>query len=182
MKYLTILLLLCSTSFAQEVTKEREILGGSITEHYFPAGRQHFITKLGDDGKLIYNPMLGVRTVEHDSDYSYTSKSYFVGNNSIAKPMAGFVYSSGFKVDNWQVGALVGAYAQDARPFYDRNIQLFYLVIPIQPVVDSGLAITPLIGVELNYKIKLSEHTHFIWMNVITPVLYNTNIGIGWDI
>lgn len=176
-----LLIVFSSLSFAEE-TKEREILGGSITEHFFSAGKEHFITNIGDDGKLIYNLMLGLRTVTHDSDYSYTSKSYFIGNNSIAKPMAGAVYSTGYEVNHWQVGVLAGAYAQDVRPFYDRNIQLFYLVIPIQPVVDSGFGITPLVGLEANYKINLSQHTHFIWMNIVTPVLYTTSIGIGWDI
>lgn len=156
-----------------------ELMGGSITEHFIaPRGTTYFINKIGDNGKLIYNSLLGVRFVSEDGDWVDHAKTYytvalFTGDNSVGQTMTGGYGSYGYKVFHnlVYIGGALGAYTQ---PVSETNPTTLY-----DKVLNSG--ITPIMGIELDIKVPVTEQTYLKLHNLITPILSNSSIGLGYS-
>ena len=169
---LIFLFLLCCQAYADESI---ELLGGSITWHTPLNGSNDGANtnKLSKDGSLIDNPLFGVRLTD-TKGIAYDSVAVFGGENSIGKQMGGAMYSTGYVVNKWDVGLVVGAYLQNTNDFYNSGLQ------PFRVGTEGPNDICPIIGAEFNYKIDLSDNMYLKINNVITPVITNNSLSLGY--
>lgn len=172
---LFLILLLSSKAHAED--HYREVLAGGLTYHVFDPDNVSEVNsnKISKDGRLIANPLLGYRSVDTDG-LDYTSMLSFVGVNSINQPIFGAAASIGIAGDFGRIGFIGGAYMQDNRKFLDKGVQPFTLI------PGSGWGPTPLLGVEYIHKIDLSNKTYLMLNTLISPIILNASIGIGWRI
>lgn len=151
-----------------------ESLFGSITQHFDSGGSDHFRTKLNKSGTLIFNPMYGVK-VFNEHEIMYTSITGFVGNNSVGRLMVGGTYSLGAKVlsDHVMLGGVVGMYGQSDSGFRKSGV----IINNTPKIGDTSLI--PIVGAELNFKLKLTDEVYIKQNNIVTPMLYNANLSLG---
>lgn len=173
MTKLLLLLLLCGPVFAKT---EKEIGFGSFSYHLLgdSVSFSQLENKVSSDGRLISNGMVSFKStsVQHRE---YTSDAIFAGQNSVAKPMAGYMAARGaYASENLQLGFVYGFYIQDNREFLNRNI-----VNPFSLFQSSKINIVPVVGAEINYKINITQK-HFIKINnIITPAVTNHTVSFG---
>lgn len=171
MKYLIVLLLILTNAAKADTM---ELVAGSITEHFIaPYGTEWFTRKLGDRGKLIYNPLYALRYTKEYKDY-YKTVSIFYGNNSIGYPMMGGTFSYGWKAlkDHLYYGGVIGAYYQE--------IGLDNPTSFMDKIINTGMV--PVLGVEINGKINIGFESFLKVNNLITPILSSTSISFGINI
>lgn len=145
MKLFIILLFSISNCFA-------DIHVGSITEHLFTnkSVSEKFENKIGDQGRLIINPVL---------EYEYKNNNFFIGLNSIGKPMFG--YRKNWDLYEYKIIDLkftTGLYYQNFNHFKDRNIN-----------VIGYENLTPMIGLDL----KIYNKAGFIISPFLIIFYYN---------
>ena len=145
-----------------------EVLTGGITYHLFmnPEISAQFSNKLNGDGSLIFNQLYGLKYTKQD-DIFYSSYSLFGGNNSIAEPMGGALYSFGIEVDHIDLGIAAGGYLQDASLFQQRGI--------------DTTSFMPILGFECNYKIDVGRKYFVKINNLLSVLMYNLSASIGKD-
>lgn len=152
-----------------------EVVTGGITYHIIDDGssikNDH---KLSDDGRLIVNPLLGVN-YSHTSDMFYQSYATFLGKNSIDETMYGFLLQSGLEADNKQLGLVAGAYFEGNRQFVAKGMQPFRLG------TSNGTDVIPLLGIAFNYKIMLTDRVFMRLNNIMTPIVFNSNVSLGLE-
>lgn len=152
-----------------------EVVGGSLTYHLIDySNAVQYSNKLSNDGRLIDNPILGIQYVK-ESRLTYESIGVFTGENSIGKDILGLKLSTGEKMSNLYLGVVIGAYEQSTKSFRDKNI------VPFQVGQVGDVGIVPLVGVELNYKIKVANKIYVKINNVVTPILTNSTISLGFS-
>src|ERR1019366_4965849 len=95
------------------------------------------------------------------------------GSNSVGKQMAGFLYTEGIEISGLQVGITYGGYEQESK-YYDNLGLNSFRVVNI-----SGIDLVPVLGLQVNYKIKLSDDYYLKLNNLIDPVLFNTTLSFG---
>lgn len=176
-KLILILIVVFLCSFSKADTTSYEVVGGSITEHLVlgPNDPQAaFQTKIGDGGKLIYNPLYGIRTVT-ENDSRYYSFAGFAGDNSIGEPMYGGMASAGIKVldQHLYLGGVFGTYGQSDSSYLQSGD------IPFKWGMIGDTDIVPIVGIEANVKINLSDSTYLKLNNLVTPILTNTSLSFG---
>ncbi len=164
-------MLILTTSAYAEV----EVLGGGLTYHLIDNGAaQSFSHKLSNDGRLIANPSYGLTIYGHQ-DIFFKAVTVFAGENSVGSGMAGAMYSEGVEVGHAEVGLALGGYAQDSKSFTDLGIHSFRLTS------IKGLDLVPLVGVVLNYRVPLSDKVYIKLNNLISPVITNTSLSLGYN-
>jgi hypothetical protein len=146
-----------------------ELITGGITYHLLsdPSVTSQFSNKLNSDGSLIANALYGVKYTSYN-EIIYSSYTLFGGANSIGAPMGGAIYSYGVELDRLDVGFVGGGYFQDSSLFLARGIETTNFM--------------PLLGVEVNYKIPLSEKTFIKINNLISVLVYNLSCSIGMNL
>lgn len=153
-----------------------EVLGGSLTYHLYNPGdiADRFNYKVNSDGTLISNPLVSFRQVTVEG-LEYQTWGVFTGANSVAEPIAGALWSAGLTQGPFRLGVVAGAYAQDAQPFYNRNIVPFM-------VPEYGWGVVPLVGFEATQTFPIFHNKYFIFNELFTPVLFNATVGFGWTL
>lgn len=157
-----------SEGFSKDST---EVDMGGITYHIFdsPDASENYTHKLADNGKLIYNPLFGIKYT-HEDIFVYDSYAAFAGQNSVGGAIMGGLYSFGVFDGPLQLGVALGAYKQDDEIFLTHNI--------LPPISDIG-GVELLAGFECNYKIML-DYKNFIKFNsYLFPDLLNFTVGFG---
>ena len=156
-------------------TNSWELVGGSLTYHIIDGGAaQAFSNKLSPDGRLINNPIYGIQYVT-ESDSLYETIGIFSGDDSVGDPILGMKYSTGYKYNHWYLGLVLGAYEQSTMGFTNRGIQ------PFEFAQIGDVGIVPLIGGEVNYRVNLSQSMYVKLNNLISPIITNTTISLGYS-
>lgn len=151
-KFFTLFSLMTATSIAQA---RYEFEYNLLTSHYFEGCElaNQFENKVADCGKMISNPILGIKN-------SLNGTRAFMGANSVNGPMIGMSKT-------FTTGIVMGLYLQDISSFERKN------VIPFTVAKSGDVGLTPIIGYELEY----SSH-HFKVFTIVTPILLTLGIGI----
>lgn len=172
MKYL-LLVFLSSNCFA---VNYNEVVGGSLTYHIFDPNDEgtNYSNRIDSIG-LIRNPLMGYRQV-HQTGYEYTAQTVFTGQNSIGQPIFGMAYSSGFANGSFRFGTVAGFYFQDSDAMNKRN------VTPVYIIPHPGWCPSPVLGLEFIKTFELTEDKYLIFNGLVTPLLLNATVGIGWKI
>lgn len=174
-----ILLFVLSVSYSKAVadTTSIEVLGGALTYHVLvgdsKANAQN-AHKITSNGNLISNPEIGI-AVTTITNRMFQSKVIFGGENSIGHSMSGALYERGVVYGNYQLGFVAGAYIQDDDAF--RNLG----VIPFRAFEFNGTGVVSVLGLTLNYQIVLSKNCYLKLNNIISPVITNTSISLGFN-
>lgn len=172
-KIILLSLLLSSICFADD-SASIETIGGGLTYHLIGTGaEQNYSHKLSPDGRLISNFVFGVGVIT-ENDIMYDSFKLFEGYNSVNQPMYGADYSAGFKLNCWYLGLVGGGYLQNDRTMRKAGVSPFHLI----EIGDMG--VMPIVGIEANYKISLSDSTYIKINNLVTPLLTNTSLSLGF--
>lgn len=147
-----------------------ELLMGGLTLHHtnYQKVNRHNSNKITPDGRLIANPLVGLRGVcSHPEKDVFFGPLLFVGKNSIDEPIAGGGISLGFEITpTTRAAALFAFYGQNNAKFRSRGVHPF----SIYEVNATG--IVPVHGIEV------------VWgkapfVNVlVSPAI--SNVGIGW--
>lgn len=167
------LLLLLLLTFNSDAQTSLELVGGSLTYHVMnPGDSNQFANRLSPDGRLIRNPIIGVQEI-HELDGEYWSLGAFAGQNSVGDDIMGFKVSRGKRIGNWYLGLVAGAYEQSSEGFYDKGM------VPFQIAKVGDVGVVPLLGIEANYRVNLSQKYYLKLNNLISPVITNTTISLG---
>lgn len=166
-----ILFILLASGFAAQCD---ELVVGSVTNHWSGSGK-YYKYQVGNEGKLIFNPMLAYKFMSYDEDTTVINKTIFGGLNSIGKPMLGFAMSQGMPfTSTLRVGPTLGVYVQDNRPFREKGY------IMMSAFEYKGYAPMPVFGVEFvklfNRRIKKYSTVNI----TLTPALLNVGLGVGF--
>lgn len=177
-KYLTYLILgsvfWIHSSARADVDTSLELIGGGLTYHLIDnGGSVKNVNKLSGDGRLIDNPLLGVGIEIEVYHFLYQTFIGFSGANSVGKPIGGGLYEIGLVLNSFQIGLTAGAYVQNDVAFRDSGEEPFRLF----EIGQYGLV--PIVGLNVNYKLKLSNSVYLKLNNIITPILTNTTVSVG---
>lgn len=148
-----------------------ELVGGGLTYHLCcdATVSQQFRTKLADQGRLIFNPLSGMRYNSEDSGI-YRSVALFAGQNSLGYNIDGAILAIGADLDFTQIGLVVGGYLQDSKEFSRRKIPL-----------ASG-DFMPMLGAEVNFVLYRHEQFYIKENNLLTFFMTNHTLSAGWDL
>lgn len=151
-----------------------EVLGGSITEHLENANgaASYNAHKLSGDGRLIANPMMGLRLMK-ENDRRYDAYTVFGGQNSPGFAMGGTTVSTGWKFSGFYAGLVGGFYLQSDSKFLATG------EIPFKWFKVNGTDFVPVFGCEINYKVDLTDKVYVKVNNLITPILTNSSVSVG---
>jgi hypothetical protein len=173
MKYFIVAL--CFLNWQSSAETNLEVLGGSITYHILDEGGAVInANKVSSDGRVIANPMTGISIVD-ENESRFQSVIGFVGENSVGLSMGGAMYERGYVVNHWQLGFAAGFYLQDDNAFRNAG------EIPFRVTEINGCGVVPIVGAAVNYKVPLNSLIYLRINNVISPVITNTSISVGWD-
>jgi hypothetical protein len=171
-KILFVITLFNSYAYAGQTSVEA--IGGGITYHVIDDGASSkYVTKWSSDGRLIFNQLYGIKYIDEFFD-TYWSMALFGGNNSIGAPMTGAMGSLGFVWGNFNYGLAMGGYLQDDNAFRSKGIEPYRL----SEFGNTGLV--PILGAEINYKVDLSNRVYLRLNNLVSPVITNTSLSIGY--
>lgn len=158
----TLIMLLLATAHA-----DTEIAVGSLTYHFINPenASEAFKMQLSSDGALIINPVVGLRILSSPRAQNYRAHTAFVGLNSIGRPMAGYMASTGAETIYGRFGIVMGGYMQDNRQFLAYNIQ------PYTTGTYKGFGLVPIGGLEYSTIGKIFMHL------LLTPAVSCVNMG-----
>jgi len=155
-----------------------EIFGGpSLTFHVIDPNivvDSNFSNKVSSDGRLIANPLFGI-TYGHNDGRLFSSITGFLGEDSLGDLMEGAIYERGYQFKWLQLGLAGGGYIQNDVPYHNDNIAPFRLL-----EVD-GLGLVPVVGAAVNLHFHINDRTYVFVNNVLTPVITNTTVGLGFS-
>lgn len=173
MKCLIILLLFSFSSFADSI----ELIGGSFTYHLLAddTTAQYFSNKISSDGKFIRTPLIGVAYNTIDTDGGFLTYIVFTGQNSFSQPMTGGLVESGGIYGHWNIGGVIGLYEENMIDWQAIGAVPFYIG------VAGNTGFVPVLGIAVNYQIPLSKAMFFKFNNIISPLLINNSISLGWN-
>lgn len=177
MKTILLSLLIFLSSMAH-ATDSFEVIGGSLTYHLesSDSGPMPYDHTLTPDHNLIDNPLFGLGYIHEFSDHYYWSAKVFGGENSVGQPMAGTDGSFGVRYGGWYIGGVLGGYIQNNKTFESAGV----IPVSIAEFGDTGLV--PIIGAEFNYRVDLGEKLYFKINSLLTPMLINESLSLGWDL
>jgi len=151
-----------------------ELMGGSLTEHY--QSNPEYVGKIGTGNGLIYNALVGVRyNFDNYRTKWYTSTEIFGGLNSVHEGMVGAAGVLGYSVINefLYTGAVIGMYTQNHSAFLNRGL------VPFNLTQIGDYDLVPVVGIEINFKLNLTDALYLKLNNLITPILTNTSLSLG---
>lgn len=162
------------TASKSDYSVSLEGLAGGITYHLVDtdAASAHYIYKLNANGRLIYNSLWGYGVLVEDNKNYFAIKT-FLGDNSVGLPMMGSMLSYGWKWHGLYYGPVLGVYFENDDAYRAMGVQ------PFRIAEDGSMGIVPIIGIELNYRIDLTDRVYLKLNNVITPYLTNTSLSLG---
>jgi hypothetical protein len=135
---------------------------------------EKFDNKISGDGRLIGNPLLGVADV-YDNGTIFKEEVVFIGQDSVGSLMVGGMYETGRVVGrNLEIGGAFGGYLQDDSAFAARHIQPF----SIATFGTTGLV--PVLGAAVNYKVRFNESTYLKLNTVLSPIISNATLSLGF--
>lgn len=134
---------------------------------------QGFSGKLSKNGCLISNYELGLAYTIENGD-KFQKFIVFGGTDSVGSNMGGLLYERGYEFWGFDVGFAIGGYLQVDQTFYDKGIA------PFQLSSVNGYGIVPIMGLVLDYKIPLSDTTFLGINNILSPVITNSVLSLGW--
>ncbi len=152
-----------------------ELVGPGITWHVIDGGASsQYNHKLSSDGRLIYTPQIGIKKTRIEA-MQYNSFAIFTAQNSIGSPIVGAMGATGIELFNmFQVGFVLGGYVQNNNDFKAMGITPF-------SIMDGPNALVPIMGIDLNFKYKISDLLFVGFNNILTPVITNSNLSIGLE-
>lgn len=152
-----------------------ELNAGGLTYHVLGAGASHnFAHQLSSDGRLIDNPVAGFSLTKEAGTF-YATYAVFGGEESVGGPMAGGFYQSGITNGILQIGYSLGGYFQRDSDFTNRG------VIPFRLTEVNNTDFVPLVGIALNYKLKLNDNIYLKLATFISPIILNSSLALGWS-
>lgn len=170
-QFLFILLLLFSAVSGADTL---EIIGGGLTYHVLDGGASPlYSNKVTDDGRLIVTPTIGARFVHNLDIWWYDSAALFYSTNSIGRPVQGAMVSAGMHQEYFNIGLALGGYLQNNEEFRAKGIQPFSLDS------DDEISIVPLLGIEVNFILPLTNRVFLGINNLLTPILTNHTLSLG---
>lgn len=171
----TIMLVLLFLYAAAIMADEVEVLGPrAITYHVMHTrNASQYANKLSGDGELIDNPEYGLSYTYKDKTV-YTSFTGFIGQESVGSPMEGLVIERGYYIDHWQLGLALGGYAQNDKDFTNKGL------VPFRIAQIGTTGLVPIAGIAINYKIDLPNHTFIKLNNILSPIITNSVLSLGW--
>lgn len=183
MKFFVFALLFVTASVAH--ADSIEVVGGSITAHLLPFSTyspkvdpyKSLAGQLGQNTGVIANPLFGLRYVGEDERTYWTAAGFFM-ENSVGQPSAGFLTSLGRKFFNGHLyaGGVLGAYEQCDSCYIESGLW------PYKFTTIGDTDIVPVIGIEINFRVNISEKYYLKLNNIVTPLLTNTTIGFGIEL
>lgn len=159
--------------FDKASASEQEVGYSLLTEHLIgdrePMAK--FSHKINNNG-LISNPIISLRFTNADED-CYDSFTLFGGQNSVGSSMGGVMGGTGFYLNkNIQTGLVYGGYLQDVTEFNRRGMASSFF--------DNGrIGFVPVLGGEINFKVKVSDRVFIKQNNTISPFVTNHSISVG---
>lgn len=156
-------------------TESLELIGPGVTWHVIDidGASALYNHKLSNDGRLIYTPQIGLRKTHTEADGLYNSFTLFAAQNSIGSPIYGGMGGTGIELFKmFQAGFIGGLYVQNNNDFEAKGITPFSMT-------GGSNAIVPLLGLEMNFKIKLSDKMFLGFNNILTPIITNHNLSFG---
>ena len=150
-----------------------EIIGGGVTYHIIDNGTSNlYANHISNDGRLIFTGLMGIGYNHYFGD-NYASFRTFVGENSVANPIVGYMGSYGWAINKGlDIGIVVGGYFQDDIAYQQKGIVPFSLG-------GGHSALVPVVGAEINFKVMLSSDKFIKFNNIISPVITNHTISFG---
>ena len=168
MKYAILLTILIILSPIPAIA-ENSLLLGALTWHPSDSTGSQYANQVGDQGRLIDNPMIGLSQRDEELDY-FDSQSVYFGQNSVGRPMFGFLYETGSIIDkNKDLGFALGGYIQDDRYFYDLGL------FPPRLTEVNGIGLIPVLGVVFNYRITDSITLSLVGNPFLTTSFFRFN-------
>lgn len=152
-----------------------ELIGPGATWHVIDGGASYlYDNKISSDGRLLYTPEIGIRKTHIDAETLYNSFTLFRANNSIGSPVYGGLGGTGVQFFHmFQAGFIFGGYIQNDEDYRYMGIVPF-------SVTGGSNAFVPLVGLEMNFKVDLSKKFFLGINNIITPVITNSNLSLGY--
>lgn len=152
-----------------------ELMGPGVTYHVLDFGTSNLYShKLSDDGRLIYTPTIGLKKTFIDKDYMYHSLAAFHSENSIGSPVWGVMGGVGVHMfDFFNLGLAYGGYVQNNNDFANTGIKPYSLA-------GNTNAFVPLFGFEANFRFDTSDVMFLGFNNLVTPVITNHSLSLGW--
>lgn len=146
------------------------LLLGLVTVHLYNPSQvgAGYKGQVGEDGTVIYNPIVGYRQEFRPRPHMYLTRSVFGGLNSVHSPMVGGALSAGVHSDQHHIGFIHGFYLQDNNKFRERDIE------PFSAMEFGSVGIVPVVGIEHQYEFKRDWYSNA----VVSPLLIN--LGLGW--
>ncbi len=164
-----------------------EVEGGGLNYQLENNGTSSYNThKWSPDGRLNYSGLLGVRLVMEDHLF-YNSLMLYGGNNGIGQPVGGLVQSSGFKIERMgyigngnhpgtlYVGWAIGGYLQNDNSYKATTGQY-----PNELTAFGSEGLVPILGLELDYKVPISDSVYIKLDDIIQPSNINTALSLGY--
>lgn len=148
----------------------------ALTQHVLNDNNaaHRYTNRVSKDGSLIANPEIGVIITDTSKDY-YESYGIFGGQNSVGGLMGGGLFEFGTVYGHWQIGGALGSYLQDDCEFNRR------IISPFELGRSHNIGLAPVIGVAVNYKIQLSKKTYLQLNNILSPIITNTVLSVGFQ-
>lgn len=162
---------------AMAENRSLEVFSGAITFHFIDQGSSsEFRNKLSRDGRLIYNPIYGLRIINENAQ-TYSAIAAFMGNNSVGLPMGGGMFSLGIKGggEHLFLGLAAGAYIQDNNQFRSHKADPFRIY-----ETKGGVGVVPIAGLEMGVRVHFSDKVYFKLYDLLTPVVNSTFVLLGY--
>lgn len=153
-----------------------ELVGPGLTMHVIDNDgvSAKYSNKISDNGRLIYTPQLGLRRTHVDKFGTYDSLVVFAARNSIGSPIYGGFGATGAEFFHFfDAGLIYGGYIQNNNDFRAQGIEPFSMT-------GNTNAFVPLLGIELNVKFSLDNNVFLGLNNLITPIITNSNLSVGY--
>lgn len=167
----TVFFLIILTGLTAKADLNFEMIGGGLTNHLWNDGETSRLmsNKLFNDGRWVYTPLFGLG-LELVKDETFTSIKSFEGLNSVGSQIWGLTVSRGHQFKYVELGGILGAYVQNDNDFYNRGLVPFSI----------GNGLVPIVGAEINFKVDLNKDYYIKLNNVITPVITNHTLTLGY--
>ena len=155
-------------------------LGLSVSGHLFIISENEvtskFKNKITSSGAFVYNPVIQFsKSKIEDKHYKKHTFLFFV--DCVGEPSLGYAYSLGKKFERGQFGFVLGGYFLN-RKEWDQVVtreQAHYFV------VSESLGLTPLLGLELNFRaFQISQQLDLNFNNFLSLVFVSHSLSLSY--
>jgi hypothetical protein len=169
MKILIFSILLSCVSLADSV----ELVTGSVTYHVLGGHDEYANQIIGNS--TLWTPLIGIgynRFFDDSCGASLVSYKFYVGRNSVAEPIYGFLWGPGYRGNYFDISMVMGGYFQDNGPFGDRGIAPYSLT-------DGHNAFVMLAGFEVDLKLPVYKDYFIKLDSLFTPTIITEGVSFG---